>query len=117
MGIKIEEQFVAEQKQDLNRFNKIVPLLLQKGIDKLNLSMFSPELRKDLLLALGDEYRRKGDLYDAARAYLLADHKDMLNLIGEDYETLMQYDNCVEVYKLAGNRSKLMKIPLRRFRL
>src|SRR3989338_6348092 len=112
MGIKFEDT-LPEQKEDLNRFSKIVPLLLQKGIDKLNLSMFSPELRTDILLALGDEYRKKGDLYDAARAYLLVDHKDKLNLIGEDYEILMQWDNCIEVYKLSDNRSKLVKIGKR----
>ena len=41
--------------EDLNTFRKLVPVLLEKGVDNVNLSMFNDETRKKLLNALGEE--------------------------------------------------------------
>ena len=101
------------QKDDTNKFDKMVPQLLRKGVDNLNLSMFSPEMKFNLLTALGEAYRRKGNLNDAVKSFILAGNRKKLDEIGEDYERLLQFENCIEVYKMSGNVEKLNEIGKR----
>ena len=57
---------IVQQNKDLigappavGQFRKILPALLEKGIDNIDLSMFSEEMRRGLLCALGEEYVRR----------------------------------------------------------
>ena len=45
--INVQNEEFLNQNQDVNKFSKMVPHLLKKGIDNLNLSMFSSELNID----------------------------------------------------------------------
>src|SRR3989344_6559545 len=110
MGIVENNNNILRLEQDTSKFGKIVPYLLKKGVDNLNLSMFNPELRNNILIALGEAYRKKGNLHDAARCFILAENKERLNIIGGEYESLLQLDNSIEVYKLSGNTAKLVEI-------
>src|SRR3989338_1351470 len=111
MGIVEEAEGVFNSEpKDSYKFSKIVPSLLKKGIDNLNLSMFSQEVKCSILTALGEEYRKKGNLSDAVKSFVLAGNKEKLNYIGQDYEKLVQFDNCIDVYKLAGNKEKLFEL-------
>src|SRR3989338_10053471 len=109
MDIVEDNEKVLSIKND-NRFAKIVPSLLKKGIENLNLSMFSPELKFNILTALGEEHRKKGNLNDAVKSFILAGNREKLNGIAEDYEKLMQFDNCIEVYRLSNNKKRLLEI-------
>src|SRR3989344_2572395 len=109
----VENSGFIKSQEEFNKFSKIVPSLLKKGIDNLNLSMFSPELKNNILVALGEGYRKKGNLHEAAKSFLLAENKAKLNSVGEDYERLLQYDNCIEIYKTSGNTKKLFEIGRR----
>src|SRR3989338_523619 len=93
---------ILSQQADPSKFTKLVPQLIKKGLNNLNLSMFNPELKFGILTAMGKEYRKKGNLNDAVKAFVLASNTDMLNDVAEDYERIMQFDNCIEVYKLAN---------------
>ena len=98
------------QESSTNKFERIVPHLLKKGVANLDLTMFSPELRSNLLIALGEAYRKKGNLHDAAKSFALAENKDKLNSVGEDYERIQQIGNSIEIYKLSGNKNKLIEL-------
>ena len=41
-------------------FSKLVPVILKKGIENVNLSMFTDETRNQILEAVGDEYVKRG---------------------------------------------------------
>ena len=97
---------IINHNQDINKFSRIVPSLMKKGFDSLNLSMFSPEVKCGLLSALGEEYRRKGNLNDAVKSFVIAGNKEKLNEVAEDYEKLFQFDNAIEVY-ISRLRGKL----------
>src|SRR3989338_6491224 len=107
--VESNEKLITGKKED-NKFIKIVPALMKRGVDNLNLSMFNPELKFSILTALGDEYQRKGNLNDAVKTFVLAGNQDRLNHVAEDYERIGQMDNCIEVYKLACNQDKLMQV-------
>ena len=102
--------YSAVLKGDTNKFNKIVPALLKKGLDNINLSMFSPELKFSILTALGEGYKRKGNLNDAVKSFVLAGNREKLNEVAKDYERLLQFHNCIEVYKLSNNKEKLLEL-------
>src|SRR3989338_3031706 len=78
----------TQQPDEVNNFKKILPSLIEKGIDNINLSMFNEETKKQLLAVLGDEYARKGRLNDAIKAYILAGDRQKLIAIGDDYQKL-----------------------------
>ena len=80
---KLVSNIVEENKELINapqhNFSQLVPSLIQKGIDNLDLSMFSPEMKKELLNVLGKEYLRRGNLTEATKAFVLTN--DTLSLI------------------------------------
>jgi len=65
------ERFMSHS-QDIENFKRIVPVLLEKGIDNVNLSMFDEGTKSKLLNALGEEYTRRGNMNDAVKAFILA---------------------------------------------
>src|SRR3989344_2110253 len=77
----IVENELTPPKQDLNKFQKIVPSLMKKGLANLDLSMFSPEIKHALLIVLGNEY-----------------------------ESIAQYENCIEVYRLGEDHDSLLRL-------
>jgi len=56
------------QKVDDAEFSKIVPALLKKGIDNIDLSMFGDEAKIDLLNRAGDELYKRGNYAEAIKA-------------------------------------------------
>ena len=63
-----------------------MPVLLEKGIDNVNLSMFDDATRSKLLNALGEEYIRRGNMNDSVKAFILAGNRARLVEVGEHYE-------------------------------
>src|SRR3989344_6374723 len=98
------------QVHEENGFKKFVPALLQKGVENLNLSMFSEEMRATVLNLLADEYLRRGNLHGAAKAYIIAGNRMKLTAVGLDFEKLGLFDNAIEAFKMGGDDKNLIKI-------
>ncbi|MEK6822259.1 MAG: hypothetical protein AABY13_00395, partial [Nanoarchaeota archaeon] len=50
-------QAVLNKKPEMDNFRRIVPSLIEKGLDNINLTMFNEETRLGILNALGEEYQ------------------------------------------------------------
>ncbi len=96
---------VMEKKKD--EFEKIIPVLMQKGLENLNLSMFDSQTKTKVLIALGERYIRKGQIEDAYKAYLLAGNKEKLVEVGREYERIGLVDKAIECFRVAENKTNL----------
>ena len=107
-----EDNDIKTIRQPVNEggFRKLIPALLQKGVEQLNLSMFSDDMRSTILNSLGDEYLRRGNLQGAAKAFILAGNQHRLSAVGQDFEKLGLFDNAVEAYKLCGDNKHLIAL-------
>src|SRR3989338_6878634 len=105
----VEKNQLVMPKEDLSNFKKLVPALIDKGVDNLNLSMFSNEMKLGLLNALGDEYLRKGKVPEAIKVFILSGNRKKLVEIGEDYEKIGMFSDAIDAYRLAGDHDKLLK--------
>ena len=101
---------LLKQSENVENFKRIVPSLLDKGLDNINLNMFSEEMRVGLLNAMGDEYARKGKLPEAIKAFILAGNKAKLVTIGLDYERVGLFSSAIDAYRLADATDKLLKL-------
>src|SRR3990167_8162857 len=95
---------------EFNPFKKVVPALLRKGLDSVNLSMFDDVTKRELLNAVGDEYVKKGDVAEAIKAFLMAGNRLKLMQIGDNYVKEGLFNNAIDVYKLADSRDKLREV-------
>jgi tetratricopeptide (TPR) repeat protein len=95
---------------DENSFRKIVPALLRKGLDKVDLSMFDEKSKIDLLNAAGEEYLRKGDNINAMKAFMFTSNKQGLIKVGDAFKEVSLYSNSVDAYNLAQSYDKLASI-------
>src|SRR3990172_1602602 len=91
---------IRQREAKLSNFRQILPALLEKGLENINLSMFDDQTRVSLLNAFGDEYVRKGRLPEAMKSFILAGNRDKLTDLGADYEKVGLYTNAIECYRL-----------------
>ena len=106
---RVYEKIPDEQ----NQFKKIVPALLRKGLDNVNLSMFDEFTKRELLNAVGDEYVKKGNVSEAIKAFLMAGNKPKLVSIGDNYVKENLFNNAIDVYKVADNKDKLREVGVK----
>ena len=52
---------------------------------------------------------RKGDLNNGIKAFVLSSNRSKLSEIGDDYLTRGLFSNAINCYKLAGDKTKLLK--------
>src|SRR3989338_4286183 len=104
------EKFMGHQSQDMENFKRIVPVLLEKGIDNVNLSMFDEATKSKLLNALGEEYIRRGNMNDSVKAFILAGNRQRLVEVGEHYEEVGLFTNAIDTYRLADSNDRLLII-------
>mgnify|MGYP001607047489 CR=1 FL=1 len=67
---RVQQREQRDESSETNNFRKLLPLLMNKGIDNINLSMFDENTRTKILTILGDEYMRKGDLNNGIKAFV-----------------------------------------------
>jgi hypothetical protein len=67
-NIAKEADTVIKKDKGIQGFKRILPSLMEKGLDKVDLSMFSFEMRTGIINSMGEEYIRRGNLDDAQRA-------------------------------------------------
>ena len=97
---------LVEDNERGNPYTKIVPSIVKKGIDNVNLSMFDDNTRNGLLNAAGDEFLKRGDFVQSVKAYVLTKNVQKLNNIGDEYSGRGQFNQAIEVYNLAYNFSQ-----------
>ena len=73
-----------KKEEDNSSFKKIVPTLIKKGLENVNLSMFSEERKKELLEAVGDEFLRRDQKADALKMYAKVNNTTKINEVGKD---------------------------------
>ena len=104
---KMVEEYSA--KTDDNPFSKIIPALMKKGLENVNLSMFSDDKKKELLNAAAEEYLKRNQLVDAIRVFKMTGNRVRLISIGDDHVKLGLFGAAIEAYKLAEDKEKLLK--------
>src|SRR3989344_9279147 len=95
-----------------NPFSKVIPALMKKGLENVNLSMFSEEKKRELLNAAGEEYLKRTQVMDAIKIFKGTDNKQRLNEIGDEHYRLGLYNYAIEAYKIAQNPEKLLKTEI-----
>ena len=96
-------------KEPANSFERLVPSLIEKGIENINLSMFSEEMRRDLLNAAGDEYLKRGASVNAIKMFSITGNKEKLIKIADQYRDEGYFTNAIEVYALISDKKSLLK--------
>src|SRR3989338_11088031 len=85
MAPELLEKYSATD-EDRDMFQRMVPVILRKGIDDIDLSMFDESTKIKLLDAVGDECFKKGKINDAFRAYMKSKNKQKLVDIGNHFK-------------------------------
>ena len=104
---KVPEMMKNFCDEDDSPYAKIIPLVLDKGIDNINLSMFDEEVRKGILNAVGEFCLEKGRLPDALKAFYKAGNNEKLSRVGDELKDMGKYDQALETYNLARDYGKI----------
>src|SRR3989338_4002129 len=104
--IKASIKQLVEENEGASSFAKIVPSIVKKGIDNVNLNMFDENTRNGLLNAAGDEFVKRGDFVQAVKSFVLTKNVSKLNEVGDIFSGRGQYAQSVEIYNLAYNFSQ-----------
>jgi len=94
------------QKEDTDTHKRLVPALIRKGIDSINLSMFNEDTKKKLLNAAGTELFKKGRFQEAVKAFSATSNKEKLIEVGDYYVNINMYDPAIDTYKVADAKEK-----------
>ncbi len=100
-------QQVEKAQPDIRKFGKLVPTLIERGIEGINLSMFDDTTKQAILTEVGDECLRKGKINEAVKAYVYAGGRDRLIALGENYENMGMYSSAVDMYVFAKAKERL----------
>ena len=100
---RMVEEFAKEEQSGIK---KIVPSILRKGIENLNLSMFDEETKRKLLNATGEELMKKGDMLEAEKAFVLTDNKEKLIEIGDGFIKVGMFSQAIDAFKMANSKEK-----------
>ena len=91
-------------------FEKIVPRIIEKGFENVNLSMFNEEMKKEILQAAGDEYVKRGMMTNAIKVFAIISNTKRLVEIGIKFEDETNYKGAIEAYSLAKADHKLLAL-------
>src|SRR3989344_2801157 len=80
--IKASIKQLVEENEGASSFAKIVPSIVKKGIDNVNLNMFDENTRNGLLNAAGDEFVKRGDFVQAVKSFVLTKNVSKLKKVG-----------------------------------
>ena len=97
---------IVQENEGASSFAKIVPSIVKKGIDSVNLNMFDDQTREGLLNAAGEEFIKRGDFIQSVKSFLLTKNVPKLDEIGDIFSSRGQYNQAIEIYNLAYNFSR-----------
>ena len=95
-------------KDESNQFRQLVPYILEKGLDNINLSMFSEDMKAELLNAVGEEYLKRGQVRESIKTFTLVRNREKLVEIGDYHLKVGLFVHAVEAYQAAEERDKLL---------
>ena len=104
------EKTIASSQNARKNFGKLVPALIERGIESINLSMFDDDTRTQLLNEVGDECLRKGKINEAIKAFMFVNNKEKLSTIGNNYEGIGLFGKAVDMYVLAEDKESLTRL-------
>lgn len=107
--IKKEVKGLVEKYADKDSatYNKMVPIILKKGVENVNLSMFGEEMRCNILNAVGEELVKKGKITEAVKAFVATGNNPKLVRIGDDFVSKGMFSDAIDCYQLADNKDRL----------
>ncbi len=97
----VPELFKEYTASENDMFRKMVPLILKKGLEKVDVSMFDENTRKELMDAVGDECFKKGKMEEAKKAYMTSKNKPKLVKMGDYFRSNNMVGDAIDVYQLA----------------
>ena len=98
--VEDNKRFISVSKEKLEGFKTILPVLLKKGIDNLNLTMFDDSLRSKIIATMGDEYCRKGNFSEAIKCFILTGDRERLTEIALEYEKVGNRREAINDHKV-----------------
>ncbi|MDD5177765.1 MAG: hypothetical protein PHT54_00565 [Candidatus Nanoarchaeia archaeon] len=105
----VKDEFKLKQS-NISQFRKIVPALIEKGVENLDLSMFSQEMRNEILNAVGEEHLLKGRLPDAVKIFLMTKNAQRLKDIAKNYEDIGLFGSAVDILKAIEDLDGLVRL-------
>lgn len=87
-----------------DEFDKILSLLMQKGIDDMDLSMFDDDIRIQLLKNAAERFFDDKKYLEAIKAYGLVEDKEKLNKLGDMFLKSCLLANALLAYEIAENK-------------
>jgi tetratricopeptide (TPR) repeat protein len=93
-----------------NTFRRMVPIVLKKGLENINLEMFSEEIRTGILNAVAEELVKKGRTKEAITAYMKAKNQPKLIEIGDSYRNMNMFSHAIECYWIADAKDRLLQV-------
>ena len=57
---------------------KLADMIMEKGIDNVNLAMLTPEKRKSILSHVAEKYAKKNNIHEAVRLFAMAENREKL---------------------------------------
>ncbi len=107
---EIAHRVKEKQTDEKGNFRRLVPIIIQKGIENMDLSMFDDETKKKLFNAVGDEYVRLAEFPAAVKVYVMAENRKKLFEIAQRYELCCLYKEAITTYGLIGDEESSEKI-------
>ena len=105
---KVVSQMIEEHDDsEKNLFRKMVPLILKKGLDKVDTSMFDEDTKNKLMDAVGDECFKKGKMEEAKKAFMRSKNKSNLVKMGDFFKNNQMTSDAIDTYQLAEAYEKV----------
>ncbi|MBI2546599.1 hypothetical protein HYV81_05465 [Candidatus Woesearchaeota archaeon] len=57
---------------------KLADMIMEKGIDNVNLTMLTPEKRRNILSHVAEKYAKKNNIPEAVRLFAMAENREKL---------------------------------------
>ena len=93
--------------KDSATYEKMVPIILKKGVENVNLSMFGEEMRNNIMNSVGEELIKKGKVTEAVKAFVATKNNAKLVSIGNDFCSKGMFSDAIDCYQLAEDKDKL----------
>ena len=84
--------------------------IVEKGIDNIDPSMLSDELKKEVLTDAGMMFFKEGRLLDAIKCLKTANNPDKLLELGDEFMRQNRFEQAALCYIPAGDRQRTEKV-------
>src|SRR3989344_5546632 len=103
---------ISDEKKD-EKYEKIVPAIMKKGLKNVNLDMFDDKTRGELVNATGRQYFKRGFYEEAIDAFKRTKNKAMLIQVGQYFAKTDMYNKALDSYEAASAYSEAERLGLK----